>query len=93
MPRLLRPLFGSKQVLLRSTPKPVTPFGGLVSFLEFLQRLALPQQLAATREKKLLATIDMGSPMSTSPVAANGVLYVATMNRLFAVQKTKAPVR
>ena len=48
MPLLIRPLFGSKQVLLRSTPKPVTPFGGLVSFLEFLQRLALPQQLAAT---------------------------------------------
>ena len=48
MSQLLRPLFGSKQVLLRSTPKPITPFGGLVSFLEFLQRLALPQQLAAT---------------------------------------------
>lgn len=48
MPLLFRPLFGSKQVLLRSTPKPITPFGGLVSFLEFLHRLALPQQLAAT---------------------------------------------
>jgi len=48
MPLLLRPLFNAKQVLLRSTPKPVTPFGGLVSFLEFLQRLALPQQLAST---------------------------------------------
>lgn len=49
--------------------------------------------LSATREKKLLATIDMGSPMSASPVAANGVLYVATMNCLFAVQKTPAPAR
>jgi outer membrane protein assembly factor BamB len=46
--------------------------------------------LAATREKKLLATIDMGSPMSASPVAANGVLYLATMNRLFALQKNAA---
>ena len=49
--------------------------------------------LAATREKKLLATIDMGSPMSASPVVANGVLYVATMNRLFAVQKHTAAAR
>jgi outer membrane protein assembly factor BamB len=43
--------------------------------------------LSATREKKLLATIDMGAPISSSPIAANGVLYVATMNRLYAVQK------
>ncbi len=49
--------------------------------------------LAATREKKLLATIDMGSPMSASPVAANGVLFVATMNRLFAIQKAPAASR
>ncbi|MFZ2642634.1 MAG: PQQ-binding-like beta-propeller repeat protein [Verrucomicrobiia bacterium] len=49
--------------------------------------------LAATREKKLLATIDMGSPMHTSPVAANGVLYVATMNRLYAIQKSPAHSR
>jgi outer membrane protein assembly factor BamB len=46
--------------------------------------------LAATRQKRLLATIDMGSPLSASPVAANGVLYVATPNRLFAVQKSAA---
>lgn len=48
MPLLLRPFFNAQQVLLCFTPKPVTPFGGLVSFLEFLQRLALPLQLAST---------------------------------------------
>jgi outer membrane protein assembly factor BamB len=46
--------------------------------------------LSATREKKLLAAIDMGSPISSSPIAANGILYIATMNRLFAVQRPAA---
>ncbi|MBL9126709.1 MAG: PQQ-binding-like beta-propeller repeat protein [Verrucomicrobiales bacterium] len=41
--------------------------------------------LAAAREKKSLATLRLGSPISATTVAANGVLYVATMNRLFAV--------
>ena len=49
--------------------------------------------LTASREKKLLATIDMGAPISSTPVAANGVLYVATMNRLFAIQKAPAAAR
>lgn len=39
MHRPCKPLFGSGQVLLRDTPKPVTPFGGLVVFIEFLQKL------------------------------------------------------
>ena len=47
--------------------------------------------LAASREKKLLATVDMGAPIHASPVVANGVLYIATMNRLYAVQKTGRP--
>lgn len=34
-----KPLFGSGQVLLRDTSKPVTPFGGLVVFIEFLRKL------------------------------------------------------
>ncbi len=41
---------------------------------------------AAAREKKLLSSLDLGSPISATATAANGVLYVATMNRLFAVQ-------
>ena len=40
------PVFGSGQVQLRSTGKPVTPFGGLVSFVEFLNRLGLAGKLA-----------------------------------------------
>jgi hypothetical protein len=34
-----KPLFGCGQVLLRNTAKPVTPFGGLVVFIEFLHKL------------------------------------------------------
>ena len=41
---------------------------------------------AASREKQLLATIDLGNPISATVTPANGVLYIATMNRLYAVQ-------
>ena len=47
--------------------------------------------LAADKEKKVLATIDLGSPISSTPVAANGVLYIATQSHLYAVQKKPAP--
>lgn len=42
-----KPLFGSGQVLLRDTPKPVTPFGGLVVFIEFLHKLGYAAQVQA----------------------------------------------
>jgi len=42
---------------------------------------------AATREKKLLNLIELGDPVSSTTVAANGVLYVAAMSRLYAVHK------
>ena len=41
----------------------------------------------AGREKKLLSAIELGNPISGTATAANGVLYVATMTRLYAVQK------
>jgi len=40
---------------------------------------------AASKEKQLLGETDLGEPISGSPVAANGVLYVTTMRRLYAV--------
>lgn len=43
--------------------------------------------LAAGREPKLLSEIKLGNPMYTTPVAANGVLYVASQHYLWAVQK------
>jgi hypothetical protein len=45
MHRPCKPLFGSGQVILRDTPKAVTPFGGLVVFIEFLQKLGYAAQV------------------------------------------------
>lgn len=42
--------------------------------------------MAAGPGKKLLASLDLKSPISATASAANGVLYVATMNRLYAVR-------
>jgi hypothetical protein len=39
------PVFGSSQVQLRSTLKAVTPFGGLVSLIEFFSRIGLAEQI------------------------------------------------
>ncbi|HWW03350.1 MAG TPA: PQQ-binding-like beta-propeller repeat protein [Candidatus Acidoferrum sp.] len=43
--------------------------------------------MAASREKKVLRTIQFDSPIHGSPVAANGVLYVTTMHWLYAFQE------
>jgi len=43
---------------------------------------------AASREKKVLSTIDLSRPISSTATAANGVVYVATMNRLYAVRQS-----
>lgn len=43
--------------------------------------------MAAGREKKVLAHLELQRPMSASPIAANGTLYVATMTRLLAVRE------
>jgi outer membrane protein assembly factor BamB len=39
----------------------------------------------ADREGKVLATVDLGGAISGTPTAANGVLYLSTANRLYAV--------
>ena len=41
----------------------------------------------ANPEKKLLNSIEFGSPISGTATAANGVIYVATMNSLYAIAK------
>jgi outer membrane protein assembly factor BamB len=42
---------------------------------------------AASRDKKLLSTVELGRPVSSTATAANGVLYVATMSHLYAVRQ------
>ncbi len=42
--------------------------------------------LAATKEKKVLGSVKLDRGICATPVAANGTLYIATMNQLFAVR-------
>jgi outer membrane protein assembly factor BamB len=44
---------------------------------------------AASREKQVLSTLELVSPISATPTAANGVLYVATMTHLYALSTSK----
>jgi outer membrane protein assembly factor BamB len=41
---------------------------------------------AASKEKQVLASVELGNPVSATATAANGVLYIATMTRLYALQ-------
>jgi hypothetical protein len=38
-------LWGEKKVVLRQTPRAVTPFGGLSAFVEFLKRIGFPEEV------------------------------------------------
>ena len=42
--------------------------------------------LAASKELNVLASIKLGAPMASTPVAANGTLYVSTLNTLYAIK-------
>ncbi len=42
--------------------------------------------LAAGKEMKIINKINMGGPVYSTPVVANGVLYVATQSQLYAIQ-------
>jgi outer membrane protein assembly factor BamB len=39
---------------------------------------------AASKEKKLISTTNLGAPIYSTPVAANGALYVHSNTHLFA---------
>lgn len=41
---------------------------------------------AASKDKKELASVKLSAPVSATPVAANGVLYVATLDTLYAAK-------
>ena len=44
---------------------------------------------AASKEKKVLNEINMGAPVYSTPVVANGVLYVQTTTHLYAITQPK----
>jgi outer membrane protein assembly factor BamB len=44
--------------------------------------------LAAGKEKKVLAEMNMGSSVYSTPVPANGVLFLSTRNLLYAIAES-----
>ena len=46
-PTEISPLFGGAKLILEETPKPITPFGGLASFLAYLGQMGFVEQLQA----------------------------------------------
>ena len=44
--------------------------------------------LAASKTKKVISSIALDSPTNSTPTAANGVLYIATMKKLYAVKES-----
>jgi hypothetical protein len=49
--------------------------------------------LAAGRELKVHSRVELGEPIHATPTAANGVLYVGTKSRLFALATPAAETR
>jgi hypothetical protein len=47
--------------------------------------------MQAGKEKKVLAEINMGSSVYSTPVPANGVLFVTNRNQLFALAANATP--
>jgi len=43
------------------------------------------------RELKVLNSVNLGSPVHSTPAAANGILYVSTMTKLYAIQQRRLP--
>lgn len=46
---------------------------------------------AASREKKVLNTVELGAPLSATATAANGTLYLVTMTHLYAIAAESKP--
>ncbi|MEO6740460.1 MAG: PQQ-binding-like beta-propeller repeat protein [Chthoniobacteraceae bacterium] len=46
---------------------------------------------AATKEKKLLSQVNMGAPILSTPVAANGMLFVNTQTHLYCIGEGAKP--
>jgi hypothetical protein len=47
---------------------------------------------AASKEKKLLSETNLGAPVYSTPVAANGVLYISSNSHLFAFRNPERNV-
>ena len=47
--------------------------------------------LEASKEKKLIASMNMGSSVYATAVPANGTLFIMNRNQLWALSETKQP--
>lgn len=47
---------------------------------------------ASAREKKILSEVNMGAPVYSTPIIANGVMYVGTQTHLYAIGEGATPV-
>jgi outer membrane protein assembly factor BamB len=48
--------------------------------------------LAATKELKVLSEVNMGSPVYSTAIVANGTMYIGSQTHLFAIAKDAKPV-
>src|SRR2546425_291934 len=62
VPREITSIFGKKKVVLRETPRPVTPFGGLSVFVKFLEKIGYAEAVAKS------VPIQLHSPNAIDPV-------------------------
>jgi outer membrane protein assembly factor BamB len=47
---------------------------------------------AVAKEKKVLSDVNMGAPIYSTPIVANGVMYVGTQTHLYAIGEGAKPV-
>ena len=66
-------IFGGKKVELRETPRAVTPFGGLVVFLEFLRKVGYAEQVKGSMPFQLR------SPNAIDPVQTFTAFLMAVL--------------
>jgi hypothetical protein len=48
--------------------------------------------LASDKTKKVLSEVNMGAPVYSTPIVANGIMYIGTQTHLFAIGAGAKPV-
>ena len=47
--------------------------------------------MASSKEKKVLSEVNMGAPVYSTPIVANGMMYIGTQTHLFAIAANAKP--
>ena len=48
---------------------------------------------SSSKEKKILSQVNFGAPILSTPIVANGIMYIASQTHLFAVGEGAKPVQ